>query len=363
VIVGNRVSKQAKLAKALEAWFAASHRQLPWRSDPAPYRVWVSEIMLQQTQVVAVLPFFDRFIARFPTVSDLAMAPLEDVLTLWSGLGYYSRARNLWAAARTVVSSLGGVFPSDREGWEALPGVGPYTAGAILSIAYHRREAILDGNVERVAARLWRMRRSEFGESPYRAALWAKAGELVAASSDPSPLNQSLMELGALVCRPKNPNCAACPVSASCEAFASGEAESLPEKRARTKAVTIKESRVLVVDRRGQLLLAVQGEGSWRAGLCDLLTQEQWLEWKTRLGAGKTVARWHTRHVVTHHRIERATRVVQVAAIPAPKGWAKAAFGQYRRVLPERDAFPKSAPLATALERLRDGLAQRKSSS
>ncbi|MEK7690060.1 MAG: A/G-specific adenine glycosylase, partial [Bdellovibrionota bacterium] len=214
-------------------WFEKRARVLPWRDDPTPYRVWVSEIMLQQTQVSAVVPFFDRFLARFPDVSFLAAAKQEAVLTAWSGLGYYARARNLQKAAQTVVRDRGGALPESREGWLQLPGIGPYTAGAIASIAQGQPEAIVDGNVERVLSRvlgLQRGVRALKSTRTFRDQIWKASGEWVRAAHDrkgsPSVANQALMELGATVCAPVSPRCQDCPIGrAGCRAAASGKHE------------------------------------------------------------------------------------------------------------------------------------------
>jgi len=216
------------LSLALRAWFHLHQRRLPWRDDPSPYRVWVSEIMLQQTQVATVLPYFERFVAALPDVATLAAAPLEDVLTLWSGLGYYRRARLLHAAAREIVALHDGRLPATLDGLLTLPGVGRYTAGAIASIAYGVQAPVLDGNVMRVLARLDALE-VPVDTSPAQRALWARATELVPAD-DPSAHNQALMELGALVCTPRAPDCPACPWSHACLAHARGIAARLPLK-------------------------------------------------------------------------------------------------------------------------------------
>ncbi|MCC6621257.1 MAG: A/G-specific adenine glycosylase [Deltaproteobacteria bacterium] len=214
-------------------------RRLPWRDDPSPYRVWVSEIMLQQTQVATVIPYFERFVAAFPTVDALAAADLSDVLTLWSGLGYYRRARLLHAAAREVVDAHGGRLPSTVEGLLGLPGVGRYTAGAIASIAFSVRAPVLDGNVMRVLSRLDAVDAPVDAAATQRA-LWARAEALVPAD-DPSAHNQAMMELGALVCTPRAPDCPACPWVDACAAHARGAAHLFPKKspKAPARAVSV----------------------------------------------------------------------------------------------------------------------------
>ena len=214
----------------LLAWYDRHRRNLPWRAPPGtrpdPYRVWLSEIMLQQTTVVTVGPYFDRFMARWPDISALAAASLDEVLQLWQGLGYYARARNLHACARAVVDRHGGVFPDEIEALRALPGIGDYTAAAIAAIAFDRREAAIDGNVERVIARLYAVREPLPAAKPRLAALAAalvpeqRAGDFA----------QALMDLGATICTPRRPRCVLCPWRACCAAGTSGMAEALPAR-------------------------------------------------------------------------------------------------------------------------------------
>ncbi len=198
------------LRSALLGWYAAHQRQLPWRQDRDPYRVWVSEIMLQQTRVAAVLEHYRLFLEAFPTVAALAAAPEQHVLALWSGLGYYRRARMLHQAAKLVVAQFLGRIPTDLDSIRALPGVGRYTAAAIASIAYGLRAAVVDGNVERVLSRLDGLSRPD-------AAVWRRAAELLD-PLHPGDWNQAMMELGATVCTPQNPQCLVCPVHGWCRA-------------------------------------------------------------------------------------------------------------------------------------------------
>jgi A/G-specific adenine glycosylase len=214
----------------LLAWYDRHRRNLPWRAPPGmrpdPYRVWLSEIMLQQTTVATVGPYFDRFMARWPNISALAAASLDEVLQLWQGLGYYARARNLHACARAVIDRHGGVFPEEIETLRALPGIGDYTAAAIAAIAFDRREAAIDGNVERVIARLFAVREPLPAAKPRLAALAAalvpeqRAGDFA----------QAQMDLGATICMPRRPRCVLCPWRACCAAAASGMAEVLPAR-------------------------------------------------------------------------------------------------------------------------------------
>ncbi len=233
---------------ALLAWYDAQHRDLPWRAEPTPWRVWVSEVMLQQTRVESVIGYFHRFVRRFPTPTALAEAPLDDVLTLWAGLGYYARARNLHAAARQVVERHGGEVPADPDAFLALKGVGPYTRGAVQSIAFGHRLAVLDGNVERVLCRLDAIR--EDPRTPAtRRALWARAQALVP-EDRPGDFNQALMELGATVCTPRSPTCETCPVQLHCVAHRTDQVDSLPNKprRVHRKAVDVVSALVSAPD-------------------------------------------------------------------------------------------------------------------
>ena len=221
----------ARFRRALLAWHKVHGRHdLPWRGRYNPYGVLVSEFMLQQTTVAAVGPFYRRFIRTFPSMGELAEAPLERVLELWSGLGYYARARNLHSTAKIVAAKYGGRLPETREEVETLPGVGPYTAGALLSFVYDKPEALVDGNVERVLARIWGI--SGDVKSPrIRRRIWALARRLVPPSGG-RLFNAALMDLGSLVCRPSAPDCPACPFRRSCRARALGRQEAIPASAA-----------------------------------------------------------------------------------------------------------------------------------
>ncbi len=216
-------------ARTLLSWFARCQRPLPWRATRTPYRVWVSETMLQQTQVATVIPYFERWLTRFPTVEALAATPLTDVLKAWEGLGYYRRARLLHEAAKQVVTQHGGALPGRYGDLLQLPGVGPYTAAAVASLAFGERVLAVDGNVKRVAARLFclpgevRMRDAETKLGPHLPETEAGA------------FNEALMELGATVCTPRSPRCGACPVSSACEAFNSGRVAAFPEPKKRKR--------------------------------------------------------------------------------------------------------------------------------
>lgn len=243
-----------KIRKRLLAWYRAHARKdLPWRKTRDPYRIWVSETMLQQTQVSTVIPYYERFLSRFPTVQTLARAPLPKVLQTWSGLGYYSRAKNLHAAAQEVASKHGGRLPEDLNELQQLPGIGRYTAGAVASIAFDRPAPILDGNVTRVLCRYFWIPEDPRG-SGIRKQLWNLAQRLVPRDR-PGDFNQALMELGALVCVPRSPHCAACPIAFGCEARKRGLQEQIPPPRPEPTRRLI---RYLcgVLEKNGSLLLA-----------------------------------------------------------------------------------------------------------
>ena len=216
----------ARIAPLLLAWYDRHARTLPWRGIHDPYRTWVSETMLQQTRVETVLGYYDRFLQRFPTVADLAAAPEDDVLKMWEGLGYYSRARNLHKGAKQVVAEYGGVIPSSVEELRKISGIGPYTAGAIASIAFDQPVPAVDGNVIRVVSRL-RGIRENVGVPSVRRVLEGEAAALVPADR-PGDFNQAVMDLGATICTPGTPSCEKCPLQAECDAYAAGDAEDLP---------------------------------------------------------------------------------------------------------------------------------------
>src|SRR5229473_2270318 len=239
--------------KQLLEWFRQFQRDLPWRRTTDPYRIWLSEIMLQQTRVAAAIPYYERFLQRFPDVHALAAAPQEEVLRLWSGLGYYSRARNLQKAAQQIVAQHGGKFPTRLDDALALPGVGNYTAAAILSIAFGEKHAVLDGNVARVLARLCAIR-GDLRESQRWQELQKTADSLLEQKS-PGDWNQAMMELGATLCTPKSPQCLLCPVAQFCEGRRQGIAESLPERRKKRATVEVLLAAAVFADGKSQTLL------------------------------------------------------------------------------------------------------------
>jgi A/G-specific adenine glycosylase len=243
----------ATFQKRLLAWFKRHRRDLPWRRNPDPYRVWVAEIMLQQTRIAAVMPYYDRFLSRFPDVQSLARARQEEVLKMWSGLGYYTRARNLHGAAREMIAHHDGRFPREIEAALALPGIGRYTAAAVLSIAYDVPLSVLDGNVARVLARLVAMRGDLRAPARWRAL--ANAAQRLLAAEAPGDWNQALMELGETVCTPQSPRCESCPISRSCRAYALDLEAKIPAPRKKPAAVHVNIAAAILRDPRGRTVL------------------------------------------------------------------------------------------------------------
>lgn len=307
---------------ALLRWYDAHKRALPWRETRDPYAIWVSEIMLQQTRVETVIPYWTRFLERFPTTHDLAAADEDDVLSMWSGLGYYRRARLLHAGVKEVVARYGGAVPEDAEARRGLPGVGRYTAGAIGSIAFDRAEPIVDGNVARVLTRVHGID-TPLGRGDTERRLWAESERLVAGPR-PGDLNQALMELGARVCTPKSPRCDACPVAA-CVARDEGRQRELPVPRPKKAPKAVRLSAVVAT--RGGRVALTKRDGALFGGLWGVPTAE---------GDGRDAARAALReagvkarlardpaaeveHVLTHRRL--GVRVWRAtAAAPSSDG-------------------------------------------
>jgi A/G-specific adenine glycosylase len=242
-----------KFANRLLAWYRHNGRELPWRGHPDPYAVWVSEVMLQQTRVETVIPYFKRWMGRFPSVAELASASEQEVLNAWEGLGYYGRARNLQHAAQIVVTELGGELPRDLKALRQLPGIGRYTAGAIASIAFGLDEPTLDGNLRRVLARVFNLEQPADASSGERV-LWSLAAENLPPGRA-GDYNQALMDLGATICTPHDPACARCPVSGLCRAYALGIQGQRPVLKTRA-AIPQRFQAAAVVSRRGRVLLA-----------------------------------------------------------------------------------------------------------
>ena len=238
---------------ALSAWFTDYQREMPWRGIDDPYRIWVSEVMLQQTQVKKVVAYYERFVARFPSVSDLAAAPLQDVLKVWEGLGYYARARNLHKAAQMIVNELEGEVPRDYATFRKLPGVGDYSAAAVQSIAFNTPYAAVDGNIKRVLARLFLMD-APINDAKSGKAFQQKADALLERDA-PGLFNQAMMELGAIVCRPQSPTCLVCPVNTFCEAFHTMRQDEFPKRRETKRTPEHALAVGVIYNRAGEVLL------------------------------------------------------------------------------------------------------------
>ncbi len=265
-VTNDSSDKPDQLALDFVRWFNKSARDLPWRRTRDPYAIWLSEVMLQQTRVETVIPYYERFLARFANVKALAKADIDEVLALWSGLGYYRRARELHRCAQEVVEKHDGVFPSDVEGLRALRGIGPYTAGAIASIAFDKPVPLVDGNVARVLARLFAIELDMKSTAGMREA-WKRAEQIVP-QDEPGKFNQALMELGATICTPQNPGCLVCPVRSACAARAQGRERELPimsAKRASPKVPMV----AAVIEHEGLILFARRKEGGLFGGLWE----------------------------------------------------------------------------------------------
>jgi A/G-specific adenine glycosylase len=303
VAARNRVTDSVGL---LMEWYGAGKRALPWRATSDPYRIWVSEIMLQQTRAQAAIPYYERFLQQFPTVEALAEAPEDSVLAAWAGLGYYSRARNLWRAAREIVERGG--FPREYEAIRALPGIGDYTAAAVASIAFGLPHAVVDGNVMRVVARV-ENDASDIGSAKTRER-FREVAQRWLDRRDPGGFNQALMELGATVCLPHNPMCLVCPLQECCRGRAEGTAAQLPVKLRKTEPVKLEG--VLLIVRSGDRVLLRRREPDARrmAGFWDLPALEDLPKAQVRECLGVF------RHTITHHHYT----LTVMAARARPKG-------------------------------------------
>ena len=310
-----------EFSERLLAWHERHGRHdLPWQHPPAPYRVWVSEVMLQQTQVTTVIPYFERFMKRFPTVESLAAAPSDDVLHLWSGLGYYARARNMHRAAITICKEHDGEFPQDIDVVCALPGIGRSTAGAILALSMNQRHPILDGNVKRVLARHGSVAGWP-GRSKTAKKLWALSEEYTPRTRV-AAYTQAIMDLGATVCTRRNPDCRTCPVAQDCQAHAAGVVEQYPGKKPKQARRRVRTTRMLLAVGRSGVLLEKRPETGIWGGLWSLpelpddSAPEQWC--RDRLGCDVSdTETWPVlRHSFTHFDLDISPVVVRVDRHP-----------------------------------------------
>jgi A/G-specific adenine glycosylase len=318
----------AYLQETLLSWYAVCRRDLPWRRTRDPYAIWVSEIMLQQTRVETVIPYYERFLTRFPTAMALAEAPPDDVLAAWSGLGYYRRARLLLDGAR-VVARKGGVVPGDRRSLLEVPGIGKYTAGAIASIAFGQPVGLVDGNVARVLARLFAID-EDMRKGGMRTA--ERIADEIVAQADPGAWNQALMELGATVCTPRSPTCEVCPLAMSCRARAEGRVAELPVLSAKKAPVGQRVQAVVAVRAGdGGILLARRRPDRLFGGLWEPPSVEGPARARAQLAAWLPVGKLRRvgmiEHVLSHRKLTvdvmRAdlTGVIEAAALPEDAGY------------------------------------------
>ena len=353
--------KDAAIAPALLAWYDRHHRELPWRTPPAdlrrgrrpdPYHVWLSEIMLQQTGVETVKPYFLKFIGKWPDVSALAAAPVEDVMKAWAGLGYYSRARNLKKCADEVAGRLGGVFPSTEAGLKALPGIGDYTAAAIGAIAFGLKTAVVDGNVERVVARLRAI------ERPVREAKRdiREIVEKMTPSDRPGDFAQGMMDLGATICAPRRPACFLCPLRENCAALATGEPERFPVPAIRAEKPRRVGAAFVAVRPDGAILLRRRPETGLLGGMTEVPTTD-WTarrDGATGSDAAPFTAEWKNAgaitHVFTHFALELQVYRADPQNLAAPAGHWWSSAGEIRdEALPTimKKAIEAAVPGAT----------------
>jgi A/G-specific adenine glycosylase len=342
--------RRAAFRRALLTWYGKHARDLPWRRNRDPYRIWLSEIMLQQTRVDQGLPYYERFTAAFPSVHDLAKAHEDRVLKLWEGLGYYSRARNLHKAAKVVSQELSGAFPDTVDGLLELPGVGRYSAGAIASIAFGVPAPVVDGNVIRVLSRLFNIE-ANTDETATKHELWRLAEDLVA-PKDPGGFNQGMMELGARICTPKAPDCPACPVQRYCAAYAAGVQEQRPVRTPKQKTPH-HEIVAAAIQKNGRYLLGKRPPDGLLGGLWEFpggkvkagesheaaLQREIREELGLSVDVGGLVA--SVKHAYSHFKITlNVYRCTHTSGTPMPK-----AHTELKWVLPSKFddyAFPKA---------------------
>ncbi|MEO1171847.1 MAG: A/G-specific adenine glycosylase [Myxococcota bacterium] len=313
---------EERFTHALVEWYRAGHRDLPWRRTRDPYRIWISEIMCQQTQVDTVVPRYERFVARFPDVATLASVGEETVCEEWAGLGYYSRARNLHRAACAVVREHAGAMPQTATELLKLPGIGRYTAGAIASIAYAEVTPVVDGNVGRVLSRVYRL--DDVPTSPKgQRVLWERAAGLVPADG-PGDFNQALMELGALVCTPKSPKCLLCPVRGDCAAYAEGDVDRFPTPKPRAKRKRLDVAFAWIESEAGVWLEQRGLDGLW-AGLWELPSADGSSALAKRVGR-KRLPKPLTviEHTLSHRDVVASVYAV-AAPDPVPEHWRQSA--------------------------------------
>jgi A/G-specific adenine glycosylase len=327
--------QEKDVSDTLIAWYDRHHRELPWRLSPAaarrgetpdPYRVWLSEVMLQQTTVQAVKAYFEKFTTLWPTIADLAAAPTDAVMKAWAGLGYYARARNLKTCAEAVARDHGGVFPDTVEGLRALPGIGDYTSAAIAAIAFDRPAAVMDGNVERVVSRLFAIAEPLPASKPL---MKARVVELTP-SDRPGDFAQAMMDLGATICTPKRPACALCPLRDDCQALKDGDPESYPVKAAKKARPVRVGAAFVAINPQGEVLLRTRPASGLLGGMSEV-PGSRWTareDGATDVSAAPFAASWRpagaVTHVFTHFELRLSVYVAEVPEQPADHGFWRA---------------------------------------
>ena len=348
--------KSIEISRLLRQWYEANKRELPWRQTRDPYRIWLSEVILQQTRIAQGLPYYNEFLRNFPDVGALAAADEGSVLRCWQGLGYYSRARNLHEAARSIVNDHGGVFPRRYEDILRLKGIGRYTAAAIASFAFDEARAVLDGNVYRVLARLYDIE-ANILESSSEKLFLALALETI----DPRHAavhNQAMMELGALCCTPSSPRCSECPIAAHCLALASGKVSERPVRISGLKRKTRRFHYLCLYDGQGIYLQQRQGKDIWRHLWEFPLIEDPASDWAALLASHPEIGRWtgqgarlmasrHCRHQLTHQTIEAGFYLVRTGT-----GAEKPSEGSLHIAVDEMDNYP----LPILVKRFKDQL-------
>jgi len=344
---------QNQFAPAVLEWYQRFGRKtLPWQLEKTPYKVWLSEVMLQQTQVATVIPYFERFMARFPTVSDLAAAPQDEVLHLWTGLGYYARARNLHKAAQTIASEHGGVFPTDFEAVNALPGIGRSTAGAVLSLSLGQHHPILDGNVKRVLSRCYAIEGWP-GEKKVENRLWAIAEEVTPAKGV-EQFNQAMMDLGAMVCTRSKPKCELCPLNTQCESYAQNSWAKYPGKKPK-KTLPERTAFMLMIQHKDNVWLEQRPPvGLWGGLFCfPQFASEEELEsglHKYGVTLNQLQQQVAFRHTFSHFHLDIVPMWLNLRSVP---GCMDEGAGLWYNL-----AQPQSVGLAAPVERLLTQLAK-----
>ena len=348
-------------AELILAWYDRHHRELPWRVSPSagkagktadPYHIWLSEVMLQQTTVQAVKPYFNKFLSLWPSVNDLAAAPVEDVMAAWAGLGYYARARNLKKCAEAVAAEHGGRFPDTEAGLRALPGIGDYTAAAVAAIAFNRQAAVMDGNIERVVSRLYAIDAPLPGSKPV---MKAKVVELTPPDR-PGDFAQAMMDLGATICTPKRPTCALCPFRDVCLAFAEHDPERFPVKAAKKEKPVRQGAAFVAVTSDGEILLRRRVDSGLLGGMTEVPTTA----WTSRLDGGTTTehapfaAAWEpcgtVVHVFTHFELRLSVFRARTSRVESTDGWWEPVTNLDAQALPTvmKKAISQAVPLAFA---------------